>query len=281
MELYPILTGYFRLDGGAMFGIVPKVLWAKTNPPDEWNRIALAMRALLVIDGDNAILIDAGIGHKYDETFAKNYAIDHSQFTLDSELAKIGLTRKDITDVIVTHLHFDHGGGLVERDEHGQLKIAFPNARIWIQKRHLEWAMSPNLREKASFLKENIQPLLSHPRLQLPDGEFQFNDAIRILVVNGHTEGQQLPLIRFKNYQLLYAADLFPTHAHIPIPYVMAYDIRPLVTVEERSKLLPRIVEEEIVLFFEHDPEVECSLVTVDEKGRYVSGKRFPLRELT
>lgn len=280
MELYPILTGYFRLDGGAMFGIVPKVLWEKTNPADELNRILLAMRALLILDNNQAILIDTGIGHKYDEKFAKHYAIDHSQYTLDSELEKIGLTRNDITDVIVTHLHFDHGGGLVERDSNGELKIAFPNARIWIQKKHLDWALHPNLREKASFLPENIQPLLSHPYLNLLDGECQWNHSIRLLVVNGHTEAQQIPLIQYKNYQILYAADLFPTYGHIPIPYVMGYDIRPLVSVEERSQLLPKIVQQNIVLFFEHDPYHECSLVIQDEKGRYVSGERFPLSQL-
>ncbi len=281
MELYPIETGRFRLDGGAMFGVVPKVLWQRTNPADEYNRILMAMRALLVIENNRIVLIDNGIGHKYDEKFAKNYAIDHETYTLESSLHQIGVSLEDITDVVLTHLHFDHCGGTTALDNNGNPYIIFPNARIWVQKRHLAWALNPNPREKASFLKENIEPIARSEQLQLLDGETELFPGFSIKVVNGHTEAQQLPIIQYKDYTILYAADLFPTHGHIPLPYVMSYDVRPLITLQERQEFLPWIVNNNVILFYEHDPYYECGTVKINEKGKYQSDKTFPLKEIT
>ncbi len=280
MRLYTVETGKFKLDGGAMFGVVPKSIWNKTNPADANNMIDLAMRCLLIEDSEKLILIDNGIGHKYNTKFQSLYSIDHDTFTLEKSLHKLGFQKNDITDVILTHLHFDHAGGSTEWDAHHKPVLTFPYANYWIQEKHFRWALNPNEREKASFLAENIQPLQDSQQLKLIKGEAQFNDFIKILVVNGHTEAQQLPLISYKNYKILFAGDLFPTYGHIPLPYVMGYDIRPLVTLEERKLFLDECANDNIVLFYEHDPYHECGLVGIDEKGKYYSKETFPLSNL-
>jgi glyoxylase-like metal-dependent hydrolase (beta-lactamase superfamily II) len=277
MNLYAIDTGTFKLDGGAMFGVVPKVIWQKTNPADDRNLIDMAMRCLLIEDGNRLFLIDNGIGHKYDTKFQGLYAIDHS-VTLDSSLAKHGFSRSDVTDLILTHLHFDHcGGSTYFNTDKNRYEVAFPNAKIYLQKDHLALAQKPNAREKASFFKENIEPLAESGQLVLLEGNTKLSDAISLEVVNGHTIGQQLPVVRYQDKTILYAADLFPTYGHIPLPYVMGYDTQPLVTLDERAGYLKRLTEQNIILFYEHDPYNECGLVQVDEKGRYSSGETFPL----
>jgi len=282
MKLHAIETGRFKLDGGAMFGVVPKPLWERTNPSDAKNRIDMAMRCLLIEDGDRLILVDTGLGHKYTEKFAGLYAVDHAHSSLDRSLEQLGYGREDISDVILTHLHFDHCGGCTEwnpvRDRH---ELVFPEAIHWVQKEHLAWALAPNDREKASFYDENIQPIVQSGNLRLLEGETELFPGINLKVVNGHTEGQQLPLIDYKGKKLLFAADLFPTFGHLPLPYVMGYDMRPLLTLEERKKFLPWLMDEEIILFYEHDPYHECGLVSRNAKGGFVSGETFQLSEIS
>ncbi len=280
MEIYPVETGKFKLDGGAMFGVVPKAIWQRTNPADDKNRIDMAMRSLLLTEGNRIILVDTGIGNKYDKKFASIYDIDHESQNLDKSLRKIGITKNDITDVILTHLHFDHCGGTTEYDKNGNLRIAFPNAQIWVQKKHLDWALKPNAREKASFLKENILPLVESEQLKIVEGETEVLPGVSLKVVNGHTEAQQLVYIENKGKKYLYAADLFPTYGHIPLPYVMSYDTRPLLTLEERAFWLEKIVQEEIILIYEHDPYNEAGKVLKNERGKYKSGETFPLHEV-
>lgn len=280
MQLHTIETGRFKLDGGAMFGVVPKTIWQKTNPADSSNRIDMAMRCLLIEDESRLILIDNGLGHKYNEKFKGLYDVDH-EVTLEKSLEKLGYSREDITDVILTHLHFDHCGGSTEWNNFkGQHELVFDGAIHWVQKKQLEWALNPNAREKASFFTENIQPIIESGNLRMLEGETELFPDISLKVVNGHTEAQQLPLIEYKGRKILFAADLFPTYGHLPLPYVMGYDTRPLLTLDERMEILPQLVEENIVLFYEHDPYNECGEVIRNEKGAYISGKTFKLAEL-
>ncbi|MCS6903866.1 MAG: MBL fold metallo-hydrolase [Bacteroidia bacterium] len=281
MRLFSIETGYFRLDGGAMFGIIPKPLWAKLIPPDSENRILMAMRSLLIEDGNRLFLIDNGLGHKYDSKFAEIYQIDHTQ-NLDKSLAQHGFSKKDITDLIITHLHFDHAGGTTEIDTTtGNYKIAFPNARIWLQRSNLELAQNPNPREKGSFFDDFLIPITQWENLQLLENETTLTPHIHIKVCNGHTSGMQLPIIQYKNYQILFATDLIPTYAHVPLPYIMAYDTQPLVTIAEKQAILLWVVKEKVILFYQHDPTNECGTVVQDDKGRFISEKTFPLTEIT
>lgn len=280
MQLYSIDTGTFKLDGGAMFGVVPKVIWQKTNPSDDRNQIDMAMRCLLIQDGNRLILIDNGIGHKYDEKFKNLYTIDHTT-TLDSSLKKHGFSREDVTDLILTHLHFDHCGGSTHFDSSkNRHVVSFPNAKIYLQKSHLDLADHPNAREKASFFHENIEPIHDSGQLVILNGESELFPEINIRVVNGHTAGQQLPVIHYRDKIILFAADLFPTYGHIPLPYVMGYDTQPLITLEEREVFLKWAYENNVVFFYEHDPYNECGVVTRDEKGRYKSGETFPLSNI-
>lgn len=279
MQLYSIETGAFALDGGAMFGVVPKVLWQKLIPPDERNRIPMAMRALLIQSGDRLALVDAGVGHKYTPKFADLYAIDHSTYTLEGELQKRGFSTEDITDVILTHLHFDHAGGSTKRIG-DKVVPTFPNARYYVQRSHWEWAHAPNARERASFFPENYDPLQAAGQLVLVEGETEILPGVHLRVVNGHTEGQQLVELTYKGHTLLYGADLFPTSAHLPLPYVMAYDVRPLVTFAEREQYLPWLVQKQVIVFYEHDAAVECSTVIEKEPGRYERGEVFRLAEV-
>ncbi|MEM7382214.1 MAG: MBL fold metallo-hydrolase, partial [Bacteroidota bacterium] len=258
MTLYPIETGNFKLDGGAMFGVVPKSLWTRTNPADQNNMIDLAARSLLIEDGNRLILIDTGLGSKQSEKFFSHYYLwgDHS---MDKSLAEAGFHRDDITDVFMTHLHFDHCGGSVQwNKDKTAYEPAFKNAVFWSNQSHWEWATQPNAREKASFLRENLLPMEESGQLKfikepetafLSDSEMGFD----ILFVNGHTDKMMIPHISYRGKTLVFAADLIPTAGHIPLPYVMGYDTRPLLTLSEKSDFLEKAVEEEYVLFMEHD----------------------------
>ncbi|NOW95255.1 MBL fold metallo-hydrolase [Mucilaginibacter sp. SG564] len=267
MKLHTIDTGFFKLDGGAMFGVVPKTIWNKTNPADDNNLCTWAMRCLLVEDGKRLILIDTGIGNKQDEKFFGHYYL-HGTATIDSSLAALGFHRDDITDVFLTHLHFDHVGGAVIRDG-DKLLPAFKNAVYWSNPQHWEWAVNPNEREKASFLKENILPIQQSGQLQFVDSTdgIKFAENFHIRFVYGHTDAMMLPLIGYKDKKILYMADLLPSVGHLPLPYVMAYDMFPLKTLAEKKLFLNEAVEQEYILYFEHDPINECCTLQQTEKG--------------
>ena len=279
MNLYTIDTGFFKLDGGAMFGVVPKSIWNKTNPDDENNLCTWALRCLLVEDGNRLILIDTGIGNKQDERFFSHYYL-HGNASLDSSLAKHGFNKDDITDVFLTHLHFDHVGGAIARNG-DQLVPAFKNATYWSNPKHWDWATNPNEREKASFLKENILPIQESGQLKFVEtGEqVNFTKDFDIRFVSGHTESMMLPLISYKGRKLLYMADLLPSVGHLPIPYVMAYDMFPLTTLNEKKIFLKEALENEYILYFEHDPMNECCTLQQTEKGIRVR-ETFRLDEL-
>jgi len=267
MKLYTIETGHFKLDGGAMFGVVPKSLWQKHNPADANNMCSWAMRCLLIEDGDKLILIDTGIGDKQDEKFFGHYFL-HGEHSLHKSLAAHGFQASDITDLILTHLHFDHCGGAVEwkKDKSG-FTMAFPNANYWIGQSQYDWAYpSPNAREKASFLKENIQPIIESGQAKLiQSGEKAA--GIELITVNGHTEGMLLPLLTYKNQQILYCADLLPSAAHLPLPWVMAYDVRPLDSLAEKAEILAKAAANNWMLYFEHDPMNEMCSIQKTDKG--------------
>lgn len=265
MKLYTIDTGFFKLDGGAMFGVVPKSLWQRTNPADERNLCTWTNRLLLIEDGKQLILVDTAIGDKQDEKFFSHYFL-HGDATLDSSLAKYGFHRDDITDIILTHLHFDHCGGAIKREgEH--LVPAFSNARFWSNEKHWNWAINPNPREKASFLKENILPIQESGQLNFIKEGAPFSPNIDIRYAHGHTESMMLPQIRYQGKTILYMADLLPSVGHIPLPYVMGYDVRPLTTMEERQDYWHEIVDNEYILFLEHDPINPCCTLQYTEKG--------------
>lgn len=272
MRIYPIETGNFKLDGGAMFGVVPKVLWQRTNPADENNLIEMSMRSMLIEDGDRLILIDTGMGNKQSDKFFGFYYL-WGDFSLDTSLAKYGFHRDDITDVFLTHLHFDHCGGAIQwNKERTGYEPAFKNARFWTNANHWEWATVPNQREKASFLKENINPMESSGQLnfvQLPSGNYQENSELGfgILFADGHTEKQMIPHIQYKGKTIVFMADLLPTVGHIPLPYVMGYDTRPLLTMDEKQIFLNEAVEKEYILFLQHDAHNELCTLKQTEKG--------------
>ncbi len=267
MKLYSINTGHFKLDGGAMFGVVPKSMWQKLNPPDENNMCSWAMRCLLIEDGNRLILVDNGMGNKQDDKFFGHYFL-HGNDTLEKSLAKNGFNKDDITDVFLTHLHFDHCGGSIEK-KHEQLIPAFKNATYWSNEKHWEWATHPNDREKASFLKENIFPIQQSGKLKFietKDG-IHFTENIKVRFMNGHTESMMLPQITYKGKKIVFMADLLPSVAHIPLPYVMAYDMRPLQTLQEKKLFLAEAQQQDHILFFEHDPTIECCNLQLTEKG--------------
>ncbi|HEX4877256.1 MAG TPA: MBL fold metallo-hydrolase [Chitinophagaceae bacterium] len=274
MKLYTINTGYFKLDGGAMFGVVPKTIWNKINPADENNLCPWALRCLLIEDGDRLILVDNGNGDKQDAKFFSHYYL-HGDDTLDKSLAKYGFHRDDITDVLLTHLHFDHCGGTIRR-EGEKLVPAFKNAVVWSNKDHWDWAVYPNDREKASFLKENILPIEENGQLQFIDvsggmegrlGETKFTDTISVRFVSGHTDKMMLPQIKYNGKTIVFMADLLPSAGHLPIPYVMGYDMFPLTTIHEKKSFLKEALEGDYILFFEHDPVNECCTLQQTEKG--------------
>lgn len=272
MKLYPVESGNFKLDGGAMFGVVPKTLWSKTNPADDNNLIDIAARCLLIEDGNRLILIDTGMGNKQSEKFFSYYSLwgNHS---MDKSLAKLGFHRDDITDVFMTHLHFDHCGGSIQwNKDHTGYEVAFKNANFWSNENHWEWATKPNAREKASFLKENILPMQESGQLKFinrPEGDFLKNSELGfdILFVDGHTEKQMIPHITYKDKTIVFMADLLPTAGHIPLPYVMGYDTRPLLTLDEKSKFMAEAANKGYYLFLEHDAHNEIITVENTEKG--------------
>lgn len=265
MKLYSIDTGFFKLDGGAMFGVVPKSIWQRTNPADANNLCTWANRLLLIEDGKRLTLVDTALGDKQDDKFFSHYYL-HGDDTLDKSLAKYGFHRNDITDVFLTHLHFDHCGGAIAR-EGEKLVPAFKNAYFWSNERQWDWAVNPNPREKASFLKENILPIEESGQLKfLKEGE-AYDQNIDVRYAFGHTEAMMLPQINYKGKTILYMADLLPSVGHIPLPYVMSYDVRPLTTMEERQSYWQEIVDKEYILFFEHDATNECCTLQHTEKG--------------
>lgn len=279
MKLYTIDTGFFKLDGGAMFGVVPKSIWNKLNPADENNLCTWALRCLLIEDGNRLILIDNGLGDKQDAKFFSHYQ-PHGDATLDKSLAAHGFHRDDITDVFLTHLHFDHCGGSIIR-QGDALVPAFKNAVYWSNEGHWNWATHPNDREKASFLKENILPIKESGQLRFiahTEG-ISFVDNISIRFVSGHTDAMMLPQIQYKGKTIIYMADLLPSTAHIPIPYVMSYDMFPLRTIHEKKTFLQEAVDNEYILFFEHDPVNECCVLQQTEKG-IRAGETFKLSSL-
>ncbi len=282
MKLTSIYCGTLKLDGGAMFGIVPKRMWEKMNPPDENNLCTWAMRALLVETGDRKILIDTGIGNKQDAKFRSHFE-PGDEGALFTSLATAGHRPDDITDVFLTHLHFDHcGGALWKNDQTHGVVVSFPNAVYWSNRRHFDWAMKPNAREKASFLKENFLPLYEQGRLKFlevkEDVEFCKNFHVRFF--NGHTEALMAPLLHTERGKVLYCADAMPSRWHIGMPYIMAYDVRPLITMEEKARMLDEAARERMILFFEHDPGAECGTVRLDETGRIVTDRVGTLKEL-
>ncbi|HIP48552.1 MAG TPA: MBL fold metallo-hydrolase [Lutibacter sp.] len=284
MKLYPIETGNFKLDGGAMFGVVPKSLWQRTNPADANNMISMSMRSLLIEDGDRLILIDTGIGNKQSDKFFGYYHF-YGDFSLDTSLAKYGFHRDDITDVFLTHLHFDHCGGSIQwNKDRTDYEPAFKNAKFWSNANHWEWATKPNPREKASFLKENINPMQSSGQLnfvQLKSNNYIKNSELGfdIFLADGHTDKQMIPHIQYKGKTLVFTADLLPTAGHIPLPYVMGYDTRPLLTMDEKASFLNKAADNEYVLFLEHDAQNELCTVKHTEKGVRLD-KTFTFDEL-
>ncbi len=273
-ELHQIDTGRFALDGGAMFGIVPKTIWSKLNPSDDENRIDLALRTLLITGNKRNILVDNGIGTKFSEKYTKIYKIDHCKYNLDSSLKKFNLETKHITDVILTHLHFDHAGGSTYRED-GELKLTFPNATYYVQKMNYEWALTPNDKERGSYLKENFVPVLEKGKLQLIEGKFELIPNIDVIISNGHTVGLQLVKVSDGGNTLVYCADLIPTTSHIKIPYIMGYDIEPLKLMREKKELLSVACNDNWTLFLEHDVITEAVKVKKTEKGFEVKERVF------
>jgi glyoxylase-like metal-dependent hydrolase (beta-lactamase superfamily II) len=265
-QLYSIETGRFALDGGAMFGVVPKNLWEKSNPSDSSNRISLSLRSLLLQSENQLILVDTGIGTKFDEKFSKIYKIDFSDHTLDQNLNRYGFSKSDITDVIITHLHFDHAGGITYLNN-GQPEMTFPNAIHHVQGEQWDWAVNPSEKDGASFIKDDFQILETKNKLNKLSGPMELFPGVELLVMYGHTQGMQLMKLSDPQNTLLYCADLIPTSSHIPVPWVMAYDNNPLITMNEKKRLLPLAVEEQWILFYEHDPDLTASSVYRSEKG--------------
>ncbi|SNR57219.1 MULTISPECIES: MBL fold metallo-hydrolase [Hymenobacter] len=270
MTVHTLNTGLFKLDGGAMFGVVPKSMWHKLNPADDNNMCTWAMRCLLIEDGNRLILVDTGIGDKQDQKFRGHFYL-HGDDTLENSLRQLGFTSSDITDVFLTHLHFDHCGGAVVRTPDDKLQLAFSNATYWSNQNHWDWAVTPNPREKASFLKENILPIQESGQLRFLDPATQLPGELtslrEIIFADGHTEKMMVPLIDYKGRTLAFMADLLPSAAHVPLPYVMSYDMRPLVTLDEKERVLRRAADENWVLVLEHDAHTECITVQHTEKG--------------
>src|SRR5688572_7321457 len=282
MKLIPIETGYFKLDGGAMFGVVPKTIWQKMIPADENNLCSWTMRCLLVDTGEQRILIDTGLGDKQDERFFSHYFL-HGDFSLMNSLKNACYSPEDITDVLITHFHFDHVGGAVKKDAEGKLLPAFPNAKFWTTQRHYDWAYTPNARERASFLKENFVPLKDSGVLQFAAEEqgTELYPGINLRFSYGHTESMMLPQFKINDeVTLIYAADLIPSSHHVGLPYIMGYDIRPLVTLDEKTSFLREVAEKGYYLFLEHDLSTECITIVLDDKGRPSVKERLSLKQV-
>lgn len=279
MQLYSIPTGHFKLDGGAMFGVVPKSLWSKQYPADENNMIDMVMRCLLVVDGDRKMLINNGIGDKQSEKFFSHYYLSGNESLVNS-LAEYGFKPEDITDMFLTHLHFDHCGGSVKMnaDKTGY-ELTFPNATYHISEPQWNWAMNSNKRESASFLKENIKPIEESGRLRLFRKDDKIFPDIEVRLYNGHTEGQAIPFIPYKGRTVVFVSDTLPTKAHLPIPWIMSYDTRPLITLEEKEPFLNEAADKKYVIFLEHDAYNECFTISRSEKG-FVASESFQLKNL-
>lgn len=287
MQAFSLETGKFKLDGGAMFGVVPKSIWNRTNPADENNLCTWALRCLVIKEADRVILIDTGMGDKQDAKFFSHYQ-PHETITLSDALQKINIRVEDITDVLLTHLHFDHVGGAITK-LNDKLVTSFPNATYWISEPQWNLALHPNRREKASFLTENIMPIKESGQLKLITlppfqsstslQEIKFTEAISCLVVHGHTEAMLLPKIKMGTETIVYMADLLPSIGHIPLPYVMGYDMQPLITLEEKEKFLTTALKENYILFFEHDAVNECCRLIATEKG-IRAGDCFSLKDI-
>ncbi len=279
MKVYTINTGLFKLDGGAMHGVVPKSMWQKVNPADDNNMCSWAMRCMLIEDGNKLILIDTGMGNKQDEKFFSHY-YPHGEDSLERSIQQLGFSNDDITDVFLTHLHFDHCGGAVSK--HGEsLTPAFKNATYWSNEKHWQSAINPNVREKASFLKENMLPLQESGQLRFVTDkiELSLSENIEIITVNGHTESMMLPLVKYNDKSILYCADLVPSMAHVSLPWVMAYDMQPLETLHEKETILKRAADNNWYLFLEHDLHNECSSLIQTERG-IRHGEVFKLSEI-
>ena len=284
MQLYSVLTGYFKLDGGAMFGVVPKSIWQKTNPADSNNMCNWAMRSLLIEQNDRLILIDTGIGNKQSEKFFSYYFLN-GDVSLDQSLKENGFSKDDVSDVILTHLHFDHCGGSVEwaNTEKTILRPVFKNAKFWTNEKHWKWATQPNKREKASFLAENILPLEQSGQLNYINRSERISPTniidIDVFFADGHTESQMIPMINYKGTKLVFMADLLPSIGHIPLPYVMGYDTRPLLTLNEKNEFLNLAAKNNYILFLQHDAVNECCTVKQTEKGVRLD-KCFKLKDI-
>jgi glyoxylase-like metal-dependent hydrolase (beta-lactamase superfamily II) len=280
MKLYSIPTGNFKLDGGAMFGVVPKSMWSKVYPSDENNMCTWTMRCLLVEQGNRLMLIDNGIGDKQEDKFFRHYFL-HGDDSLEKSLNVNGFSRDDITDVFLTHLHFDHCGGSIVWADSSKTKAvpAFKNAQYWCNHKHWDWATNPNPREKASFIRENILPIQESGQLKMLDEGMKVMENVEVLFMNGHTEAMMIPLIEYRNSKIAFTADLLPCTHHIGMPWVMAYDVRPLESMNEKSQFLKRAAKENWTLFFEHDAMTECCTVIETEKGIRVD-KTFSSREI-
>lgn len=268
-EVHILDCGTFRLDGGAMFGVIPKTLWSKTNPADELNRITLGLRPALVIGGGRRILIDAGIGDKFDEKYRRMYGVDNAGKGILDELARLGLGARDITDVIITHLHFDHCGGFTAL-ENGVSKLIFTEADIYVQKGHREAAARPTERDRASFLRDNLEPIMNSPRLKLVEGDVKgLFEGISVRAVNGHTRAMQAIVIESDGKAAYYLSDLAPTSSHVPIPYIMGYDLFPLTIIEEKKAVFDEMIAKDAVAIFEHDHLTPLAKIAKNEKGYY------------
>ena len=265
-SITPIETGRFALDGGAMFGIVPWVFWSKTNPPDDRRRITLAARCLLIRGNGRVILVDNGNGDKWNDKLKDIYRLDTAHSSLDASLAAAGVRPDDVTDVILTHLHFDHAGGSTRRID-GKLVPTFPRARHYVQKEHWLWSEHPTERDRASFMPDDYLPLHQNGLLEFVDGPVELFPGIEMVVCNGHTTAQQLPKITDGRTTMLFCCDLVPTASHVPFPYIMGYDLRPLVTLDEKKRILSRAQEEGWTLFLEHDPDVHAVTLKRMDKG--------------
>jgi glyoxylase-like metal-dependent hydrolase (beta-lactamase superfamily II) len=282
MQLHIIESGKFKLDGGAMFGVVPKRMWQKMHPADEDNLCTWQMRCLLVVDGDRKILIDTGVGHKQDERFRKHF-YPHDDISFDAALSSIGMSVSDITDVLITHFHFDHVGGALSFDAKGNIVPTFPNATYWTNEVHYNWAYNPNAREAASFLRENFVPLKDAGVLKMIDIQegIRFSDHIHLGFVYGHTEAMMIPHIELPSGNtLIYCADLIPSHHHVQLPYIMAYDMKPLESLKEKQIFHEKATDGRHFLFFEHDLEVACGNIVKNEQGRVVFGGKVDLADL-
>ena len=267
MKIYPIPTGNFKLDGGAMFGVVPKSLWQRTNPADSNNMCSWALRCMLIEKGDRLMLIDNGMGEKQSEKFFGYYFL-HGDDSLENSLRINGFHPDDITDVFLTHLHFDHcGGGIKWNKDRTGYEPTFKNANYWSNRRHWKWATEPNDREKASFLKENILPMQEFGQLKFVDDEAEQFDWFEIFYADGHTDAQMIPILDYQGKKLAFTADLLPSAGHIPLPYVMGYDTRPLLTLEDRKRFYKRAIDENLFLFLEHDAQNEIITLKDTEKG--------------